>query len=164
MIADKILGNVNENPVEKKTVKVSFQWFELRKKRISKIAEDGTTIGVCIPDMLKEGDVIAQTDTSAYVVDVLPSHLIKIQVNTMQEMGRLCFELGNRHLSLQINENEVKVPFDRPTFEYLIKLGFHAKEVEEQFVGFIECRAHGHSHIQGNAQIEHHHEHHHEHL
>ena len=47
----------------------------------------------------------------------------------MIEMGRLCFELGNRHLSLKIDDDCVCVPYDHPTFEYLLKLGFNAEKL-----------------------------------
>lgn len=146
MVAENVLKNISLDTTEKNIVKVPFEWFELEKKRISKVAEDGTSIGVCIPELLQAGDVIAETEEAVYVVEVLPSRLIKIHVETMQEMGRLGFELGNRHLSLQIMEHEVCVPFDQPTFEYLKKLGFQAEDVTEQFTDFIECKAHGHSH------------------
>lgn len=164
MIADKILGNTDTWQEECQIVKVKFAWFELEKKRISKTAEDGENIGVCIPELLKDKDVIGRKDNVIYAVELEPEHLIKIQVHTMKEMGRLCFELGNRHLSLQIEENMVKVPFDQPTFEYLKKLGFQAEEAEEKFTDFIECKAHGQSagHSHGYNH-EHSHEHDHSH-
>ena len=156
MIADSVLGNIKENKIQKQQINVPFEWFELEKRRISKTAEDGTAIGVCIQELIKDGDILAETEEAVYVAAVVPSHLIKIHVSTMEEMGRLGFELGNRHLSLQISEHEVKVPFDQPTFEYLQKLGFDAEEVTEQFTDFVVCKAHGHSH--GEEGHSHHHE------
>lgn len=146
MIVEKVLGNIGAFETDKKQVKVFFEWFELEKKRLSKTAEDGTKLGICISNLIKEGDILAQTQDSIYIASVMPSHLIKIKVSTMKEMGRLGFELGNRHLSLQISEGEVKVPYDEPTFLYLRKLGFQPEEVTESFTDFIECKAHGHSH------------------
>ena len=146
MIADKILGNTKETDVKKKQVPVKFEWFELEKKRSAKIAEDGTHLGVSIEQVLKDKDIIAETKDTVYVATVLPARLIKIHVDTMQEMGRLGFELGNRHLSLQILEHEVRVPYDEPTYLYLEKLGFEVEQVEEQFSDYIVCKAHGHSH------------------
>ena len=94
-------------------------------------------------------------------VDILPCELAAIDVETMQEMGRLCFELGNRHLSLSIKEHQVLVPFDEPTFLYLEKLGFHPQKRMEKFSDYTICHAHGHSHSQ---DVEHTHakQHHHE--
>ena len=80
----------------------------------------------------------------------------------MQEMGRLGFELGNRHLSLKITEQDVYVPYDEPTFSYLAKLGFEVEEVTEAFTDFIQCKAHGHSHGHEHA-ASHTHSHGHEH-
>ena len=146
MIVEKVLGNIESFSTQKKQIKVFFEWFELEKKRLSKMAEDGTKLGVCISNFIREGDVLAETADNIYVASVVPSHLIKIKVSTMKEMGRLGFELGNRHLSLQISDGEVKVPYDEPTFLYLKKLGFQVVEVTESFTDFIECKAHGHSH------------------
>lgn len=146
MIATSILGNEKEFTGNKPFAAVNFEWFELEKKRIMKTAEDGMEIGVTIEEPLHHGDIIAEAEDKIYVVKVLPCRLIKISVETMEEMGRLGFELGNRHLSLEITENEVKVPFDMPTYEYLKKLGFCVEDVQEQFANFIECKAHGHSH------------------
>lgn len=147
MIATNILGNEKEYNKNKKSVAVDFEWFELGKKRIMKVAEDGMEIGVTVSEQLHHGDIIAETEHNIYVVKVLPCRLMKISVRSMEEMGRLGFELGNRHLSLQIAEKEVKVPFDKPTYEYLKKLGFCVEDVQEQFTDYIECKAHGHSHL-----------------
>ncbi len=156
MIADKILGKLSEITTDKKVETVSFEWFEIEKKRIAKTASDGTDFGVAIDGDIEDGDILAQTDDKIYVVAILPSRLIKINVNTAIEMGRLCFELGNRHLTLKIEEKCVTVPFDEPTFLYLKKLGFDANDVTEAFSGFIECKAHGASHSHAH---EHSHDH-----
>lgn len=156
MIAEKVLGNIKEQPCDKEVVNVSFEWFELEKKRLSKKATDGTAIGVCIPELLKDGDILYETDTAVYVVQVLPCRLIKIKVDTMKEMGRLGFELGNRHLSLEISDGEIKVPFDMPTYEYLKKLGFKVEDVMEQFTDFTVCKAHGHSHSHSHREDQEH--------
>lgn len=114
-----------------------------KKKRIKKTAEDGTEIGICIDETLHDGDVIGREDDKIYVIEIIPSKVVKITVSTMEEMGRLGFEIGNRHLSLKIMENQVWIPYDEPTFQYLRKLGFHAEEAMEKFSDFIVCKAHG---------------------
>lgn len=170
MISEGILGNINQIETDDEIVNVPFEWFEVEKKRIAKVAEDGTQIGViCTGNCLNDGDILAKENHKLYVVKIKPSHLIQIDVTSMKEMGRLCFELGNRHLSLKIDENAVYVPFDEPTFLYLKKLGFHASSIEEVFTNFIECKAHGasqhaHDHAHPHAHDHNHpHEHPHEH-
>lgn len=160
MIVEKVLGNIHQAPPSEQIVRVPFAWFETEKKRIAAKAEDGTEMGISAGGGLKDGDILAKTDDKVYVVAVQPSHVIQIKVSTMQEMGRLCFELGNRHLSLKIEPNCVTVPYDEPTYLYLKKLGFDAQELHAVFSDFIECKAHGasvHSHTHSHGQ-EHHHE------
>lgn len=146
MIIEKIAGPAGTADVGKIQVAVPFEWFELEKKRIKKTAADGMEMGICVDEKLKNGDVLCETEDKAYVVQIQDSMLICIHVDTMEQMGRLGFELGNRHLSLQITEHEVYVPFDQPTYEYLLHLGFQAVKIQGIFEDFIQCRAHGHSH------------------
>ncbi len=168
MIVEKILGNIYENHCHEKIVKVNFEWFELDKKRIKKIADDDKEFGILVEEVLKDGDILAKIDDTIYICEILPTYLTKISVSSMQEMGRLCFELGNRHLSLKIEEDNVCVVYDKPTYLYLEKLGFKVSEVTEKFSDFTQCKAHGssekkhthshshsHSHSQGHGEHSH---------
>ena len=140
MVVEKILGNIKNHPSEKKTVTVALEWFESGKRRILKTAEDGSELGICISDEIKPGDILAETEKCLYIADILPCRLIKIPVTTMEEMGQLCFELGNRHLPLKITETEVFTVFDPPTFSCLKKKGFPAEEITGVFTDFLECK------------------------
>lgn len=159
MICDRVL-EIDMSKENGAVVRVPMEWFETEKKRIRKVAEDGTEIGICIEENLHDGDVIAKENGTLYVIDIIPSKVVKITVSTMEEMGRLGFELGNRHLSLKITENQVLVPYDEPTFLYLKKLGFQAEETMEKLSDFIVCKAHGQSHSHSHAHDgKHHHSH-----
>lgn len=144
MIADKILGNINSKNSSKELIPILFDWFELSKHRILKSAADGTNIGIQIEDPLNEGDIISETENKIYYVKSKPTKLIVAIVNSLENMGRLCFELGNRHLPLQIKSNVVKVPYDNPTFEYLKHIGFNVNVEDSVFSDYIVCKAHGH--------------------
>lgn len=56
---------------------------------------------------------------------------IMITVETIQEMGRLCYELGSRHISAEISKNTVKCPYDEGLFISLKTLGFNAEKTGE---------------------------------
>ena len=148
MIAEKILGNMSDSyPVNGRRLDtVPLEWYELDKKLLRKETSEGETIGIRISGHMHEGDVIWEDDSHLIVIDVVPTDLTVVAVDTMQAMGRLCFELGNRHLSLSIGEHEVSVPYDTPTFEYLEKLGFAPVRKKAKFAHFTVCHAHGHSH------------------
>lgn len=155
MIIEKILGNRKTYPIGgRKIDTVGIEWYESEKKLLRKITASGEEIGIRISVPIQDGDVLYADDSRVIVAEILPSELTVVHVYTMREMGRLCFELGNRHLSLSIGENEVSVPYDEPTFAYLAKLGFAPEKKLAKFTHFTVCHAHGHSH----DHEEHHHE------
>ncbi len=142
MLIKNILGNIHDKNINGTIINITFEWFELNKKRLKKIASDGKEFGIMTDDTLKDGDIIAVIANRIYVCDIVPSALTKIYVSSIEEMGRLCFELGNRHLLLKIEQDCVRVPYDTPTFLYLEKLGFKVFQVQEKFSDFIECKGH----------------------
>ncbi|MGN1423351.1 MAG: urease accessory protein UreE [Oscillospiraceae bacterium] len=152
MIVEKILGKLGDTSKEIETV--SIDWFERDKKLLRKTTSSGEDIGIKVNSPLNEGDILYEDNSRIIAVEITPCDLVSVSVSSMAEMGRLCFELGNRHLSLSISDDAVKCPYDEPTFEYLKKLGFRVKKTHEKFAGYIECRAHAHTHS-------HEHEHHH---
>lgn len=147
MVADKIIGNINSVETGgRKADRVFIEWYEKDKKLLHKETESGEEIGIRVEGHMHDGDILYIDMDRVVYIDILPIQLISIKTDTMQDMGRLCFELGNRHLSLAIGINTVKVPYDEPTFEYLKKLGFKEKLVSEKFVNYTVCHAHQHSH------------------
>ena len=143
MIATKIMGNLHEKPLKTTVDHVELDWFEAEKKRLRKRTIRGNEIGIAVDEPLKDGDILYLDDTFCIAVKLTTAPLLKISVRTMEEMGRLCFEIGNRHLSLKIESDNVKIPFDTPTAEYLEGLGFSCEKVIEKFDDFIVCKAHG---------------------
>lgn len=159
MIAEKVIGNLAEITPSVELDTVKLDWFEAEKKRIRKTTTGGRDIGIAIDETLKDGDVIYLDDQLCVAVKLTSCPLLKIKVHTMQEMGRLCFEIGNRHLSLKISEDNVLIPHDAPTEKHLKNLGFSCESVIGRFDDFIVCKAHGHAHGHSHA---HSHEHSHE--
>ncbi|WP_236023751.1 urease accessory protein UreE [Bifidobacterium miconis] len=144
MIAKEITGNIIEQQYDdgKLNVPIAFDWFETDKKRMRKVAEDGTEFGVMVGRTIKDGDVLAETEDKRYFARIKTAQLIEIPVSSMKEMGRLCFELGNRHLSLKVENDRVLVPYDHPTMEYTKKIGFEPHIIEGGFDGFLIVKAH----------------------
>lgn len=148
MIAEKIYGKLGKT--EKTVSYVTIDWFERDKRILRKTTSSGEEIGIRTEAPLNEGDILYEDEERIIAVVIAPCDLICVHVTSMQEMGRLCFELGNRHLSLAISKSYVKCPFDEPTFVYLKELGFTVEKTHEAFDGYIECKTHvpafGHGH------------------
>ena len=97
MIAEKIIGKLSELSPNVEVDTVELDWFEAEKKRIRKTTVSGREIGIAVDETLSDGDVIYLDDKLCVAVKLTSCPLIKINVHTMQEMGRLCFEIGNRN-------------------------------------------------------------------
>ena len=144
MLIDKVLGNIYDDPSDHRRIdRVYLEWYEFDKKLLRKVSEDGEELGICVHH-LHDGDILHSDERKLIVVKLLPCELTVINVDSMKEMGRLCFELGNRHLSLSIEEGKVSIPYDEPTFEYLKKLDFQPQKIEDKFNNFMVCRGHQH--------------------
>ncbi len=160
MRINEILGNLQDFPLQGRRVDtVSLEWFELEKKLLRKTTAEGEELGITVSSPLKDQDVLYADEEKIIAVRQLPCTLTVTPVDSMQKMGRLCFELGNRHLSLAIEADHVTVIYDEPTFLYLQKLGFAPEKKEGLFTHYTVC--HGHSH--GDEGHAHSHEHDHAH-
>lgn len=145
MICERVSGKLGED-CGKNVQYVGIEWFERGKHILRKTLMSGEEIGIKSDSPLSDGDILFEDANRIIAVKLLPCELISVKIRDIKEMGRVCFELGNRHLSLLISENNVKCPYDEPTFEHLKKLGFECEKVFGSFEGFIECKAHGHHH------------------
>ncbi len=155
MVVDKILGSLHETDKEVDTV--SIEWFERDKKILKKTSKKGVEIGLRPDRPLNDGDILYEDEKSIIAVEIAECELIKITVSDMVEMGRLCFEIGNRHISLSIKPDCVKIPYDAPTYEYLSRMGFKTEKVVERFTDYTECRGHAHRDGHGHTHEGHHH-------
>ncbi len=145
MICEKIIGNIKDaDTVEKSVDKVHIDWFEHGKRLLKKATENGEEIGIKVTSPLNDGDILYEDAERIIVVELDPCELIEIPVRDTVEMGRLCFEIGNRHISPAIEPKRVRIPYDEPTMDYLLRLGFKATRIHDKFSGYIECRGHSH--------------------
>jgi urease accessory protein len=150
MIIENILGKKPENSGEKIIETVSFEWFEMNNKILKKVSSAGTEIGLRLSQPLFDGGVLYEDNEKIICLELLPCETTRVNVHDIRDMGRACFELGNRHLPLSITETSVSTPYDKPTYDYLEKLEFHCERVTEKFTPEIIVHGHGHGHSHGH--------------
>jgi urease accessory protein len=151
MVIESILGKKPENTGGKMIETVSFEWFEMNNKILKKVSSKGTEIGLRLSQPLFDGGVLYEDNEKIICLKLLPCETTKVNVHDMRDMGRVCFELGNRHLPLSITETSVSTPYDKPTYDYLETLGFHCERVTEKFTPEIIVHGHSHGHSHGHT-------------
>ena len=144
MIFEKITGSLSDGNSQKEIITVPYEWDEADKKIHKKTASSGEEIGLRMSEPLYDGGILFEDDGRIIALSLTPCEVTRLFADTIREMGRACFELGNRHLPLSFGDGWVDVPYDRPTFEYLKKKGFNCEMVVEKFVPEVTVRGHSH--------------------
>lgn len=146
MIAEKILGNIHRDNITVPVDIVGLEWFEADGKRLRKTTKGGRDIGIAVGGRLRDGDILYLDSEFCVAVKVAECELTEVKVSSIEEMGRVCFEIGNRHLPLKISADRVLIPYDAPTEQHLKDLGFSCGRIVGSFGDHIVCKAHGHEH------------------
>lgn len=138
MIIEEIVTNIRElNDDELKKLHQEKVYMESAHlmKRIQRVETDhGRDIGIRLkkPRDLEAGDVLYMDDENIIVVDVLTDDLIIISPRTMNEMGIIAHQLGNRHLPAQFEKDNMLVQYDYLVEELLIEMGIPFKREERK--------------------------------
>ena len=110
MIAEKILGNIHSDKVAVPVDTVRLEWFEADGKRLRRTTSGGRDIGIAVGEKLRDGDILYLDSEVCIAVTIAECELTEIKVSSMEEMGKVCFERGNRHLPLHISADSVHIP------------------------------------------------------
>jgi urease accessory protein len=125
MIIETVIGNVAE--LEKKAPHVERVYMRSDDlvKRIQRVVTDhGHEIGIRLKENrdLLDGDVLYMDDHNMVVISVKDDDLLVIQPTSIQQMGEIAHQLGNRHLPAQFEGNEMLVQYDYLVEELLRQL------------------------------------------
>ena len=149
MIIEEIVGNIANLSDSEKGQHMEKVYLENSDlvKRIQRVTTDhGNEIGIRLkqPIDLQYGDILYKDDKNMIVVDVNSEDLLVIKPRTLQEMGDIAHQLGNRHLPAQFTETEMLVQYDYLVESLLKDLGIpyeHEDRKVNKAFGHI-----GHSH------------------
>lgn len=150
MIVEKIVANIEQlekAEIERRHMEKVYLESAHLVKRIQRVKSDhGTEIGIrlAVPRDLMAGDILYMDEKNMIVVDVLSDDLLVISPRSLNEMGTIAHQLGNRHLPAQFEGDDMLVQYDYLVEELLqeLKIPFtrEDRKVKQAF------RHIGHSH------------------
>jgi urease accessory protein len=150
LIVEQIITNIEEMEKEeiiKRHIEKVYLESAHLVKRIQRVTTDhGREVGIRLKDPrdLVAGDVLHMDDKNLIVVDVLSDDLLVIQPRSLNEMGTIAHQLGNRHLPAQFEENDMLVQYDYLVEELLQELQIPYKREDRKVKQAF--RHIGHSH------------------
>jgi len=138
MLIQQKIGNIKDYPNNTKTIDwLQLQWFETNKRIQRKHTESGLEIAIKFlqenPN-LNQGDILYEDEKSIIAIDILPCECIVVAPKNMFEMASVCYEIGNKHLPLFFDKEELLVPNEMPLYKLLITQGYIVKQEQRQLL------------------------------
>lgn len=152
MIIKEILGN--KSNLDLTNLEIDFlelEWFETSKRIQSRTTDNGVQVSI---KFLKEGqhlsqdDVLFKDDKKAIIINIIECEAIVVAPSSLLEMGTVCYEIGNKHAPMFIQDNQVLIPFEEPLFKWLSASGYHPTKENRQLKNMLRSTqaSHGHNH------------------
>lgn len=151
VLVTEIIGNKSTTSLDGLSVDLlEMEWFETTRKVQRLRSNDGMEIAIKLlreGQRLRQDDIVYQDDKKAVLVQVRPCETIVLAPSSMLEMGTICYEIGNKHLPLFIQNDEVLMPFENPMFRWLEASGYAPQKQERQLLNLLKSNVepHGHS-------------------
>ncbi len=128
---------------------VELEWWELSKRIQRKRTTAGRDIAMKFMAesiAMKVGDILYMDDDCAVVVRVLPTPTIVLSPQTMHEMATICYEIGNKHMPLFIDGDDILLPYEAPMYKWLVSAGYEPKQEERVLENRLKSNAANHHH------------------
>jgi urease accessory protein len=138
MLIQEKIGHTGKFEINNRKIDLlELQWFEARKRIIRKQTNNGKEVLLKFlnenPE-LTEGDILFADTNTIIAIAILPCECIVLQPKNMFEMASVCYEIGNKHLPLFYEADELLVPFEMPLFNLLSVQGYVAKKEEKKLL------------------------------
>ncbi len=128
MLVQHKLGNIHSSSTNNLVIdKLIIEWYETGKRILHKKTDSGIPVTLKFlnenPD-LKDGDILWQDEHTVIAVEINPCECIVITPGNVLETASICYEIGNRHLPLFYEGNELLIPYESPIHNLLNAAGY----------------------------------------
>lgn len=117
-----------------------IEWYEASKRILRRQTEQGRELGIRLHKQslpLSHGAALWQDRQVTVFVNIIPCESIVLSPRSMEEMGALCYEIGNRHLPLFMQDQCLLMPYENPAFWFLEKLGYQPQKATHRLTNLL---------------------------
>jgi len=155
MIIQQTIGNTKTQSIEGLEIDLlEIEWFETTKRIQRKQTNSGVEIAIKFiqeGQRLNQDDILYQDDKKVIVVNIKPCETIVMTPSSLLEMGTICYEIGNKHLPLFIQNDQIMMPFEMPMFRWLEASGYAPEKQETKLLHLLKSNVAPHGH--GNSSL-----------
>jgi urease accessory protein len=115
--------------------RVVLDAHERHRRRVVLTGERGTVFLLDLPRpvMLQDGDGLVLEDSGMVQVIGRPESLVAVTAASPEELARLAWHIGNRHIDMQVIGNELRIRRDHVIEDMLLRLGAQLMPIEAAF-------------------------------
>ncbi|MFT6287054.1 MAG: urease accessory protein [Alcanivorax sp.] len=126
-----------------------------QKSRLKVILDDGREAGLFLPrgQVLRGGDLLQSTEGLVVMVEAAAESVSTVNSEDALALARVCYHLGNRHVSLQITATWIRYQHDHVLDDMVIGLGLPVTVEQAPFEpegGAYQTGVHVHAHPSGH--------------
>jgi urease accessory protein len=156
MIIQQKIGNIATTDIGNRTVDyLLLEWFETQKRIMHKRSQAGIEVAIKFlggGQNLTQDDILFMNDQTVIAIDILPCDVIVIRPKNMFEMASICYEIGNKHLPLFYDNEDVLVVFDAPLFRLLSASGYEVEQDTRKLLNPLKTSVSAHGHSGGSSE------------
>jgi len=131
MVIQEKIGNTSTRNIVGKVIDwLALEWYETNKRILHKRTHAGTEVTMKFMkenQQLTQGDILYEDAKMLIAIDILPCEAIVVKPVSMYEMANICYEIGNKHLPLFYDNDELLVAYEEPLFRLLKNAGYNVQ-------------------------------------
>ncbi len=128
MLIEKKIGSFKSMvPGCRRVETIALHWYETAKKILHKKTDAGREVVLKLfneTERLTQDDVMYTSEDLVICIDIIPAKAIVLRPASAKDMAWLCYEIGNKHLPLFYDDEELSMPYEDPVFTMLVAAGF----------------------------------------
>lgn len=147
MLIQSIIGNIKKQEVDPEKIEwIELDWEELSKRILRKNTDKGRDVAISLEGdaHLHFGDIVFQDDQAVIAVRTKLEPAYVIKPKSMVEMGKVSFELGNRHTPCLVTESEIVVRYDATLESIFQDAKVSYEKTEHRFETPFKYKGHSH--------------------
>jgi urease accessory protein len=156
MLIKAKLGNIHTTVIGQDIDVVIIEWYETNKRILHKHTASGigiTTRFLQENHKLQEGDILWQDKNLVIAVQIKPCECVVITPTNMLAAASLCYEIGNRHLPLFYEGDDLLVPYELPLHNILQASDYQVKVEERKLSNALKTTILPHLQVAGTVSL-----------
>lgn len=101
---------------------LEVEWYEVFRSRMKRKTNKGILVSMHknSNEIIRDGEILFADDQRTIRLRIKACDCIVVFPHSLHEMGRICFEIGNKHIPIFLNNNqEVCVAYDANLYQLL---------------------------------------------